>query len=61
MILWKCLYKEDTASPTVSTKDVILKWMIDTMEDRDAATDDIPGSFLKITMKKEIYVSKCSG
>ena len=39
--------KEDTSSPTVSTQALMLSCMIDTEENRDVATADIPGAFLQ--------------
>ena len=41
------LYKDDTLSPTVSTRGLMLSCMNDTMEGREAATADIPGAFMQ--------------
>ena len=42
-----CLSKEDTFSPPISTKGLMLLWMIDSMEGRGVAIYDIPGDFLQ--------------
>ena len=39
--------KEDTSSPTVSTKSLMLSCMIDEMEGQDVGTADITGAFLQ--------------
>ena len=44
---WDWLSKEDMSLPTMSTKGLMLLCIIDTMEDREVATADIPGAFLK--------------
>ena len=41
------LSKEDTFSPTVSTEDIMLLCMIDTIESQELSTTDIPGAFLQ--------------
>ena len=41
------LSKEDTLSKTVSNEGLMLSWMIDATEGREAATADIPGAFLQ--------------
>ena len=45
------LSKENTSSPTVSTKAFMMLHMMDAMEGRDAATVDAPGVFLLADMK----------
>eukprot|EP00957_Ditylum_brightwellii_P192396 14647167-Ditylum_brightwellii.AAC.1 len=42
--------KEDAASPTVSTEAVILTSVIDSKENQDVATTDIPGAYLSADM-----------
>ena len=43
---WLWMQKEDTTHPTVSIQGLVFSCMIDTKEDRDVATADIPGDFL---------------
>ena len=47
-----CLSKEDTSSPTISTKGLMLLFMIDTMEDQEVATADIPWALLQTNHDK---------
>ena len=42
-----CISKEDTSSPTVSTKGLMLFLIIDAMAGCEVTTSDIPGSFLQ--------------
>ena len=46
------LSKEDMSSPTVSIEGLVISCMIDTMEGREVATADIPGSFLQTDYDK---------
>ena len=46
------IIKEDTSSPTVYTKGLMLSCMIDSMEGRDVSTSDIPGAFLQTDCDK---------
>jgi hypothetical protein len=39
--------KEDSSSPTVSTKSVLLTSIVDTLEGRDVAVIDIPNAFIQ--------------
>ena len=45
--------KQDTASPTVSTEEILLSYAIDAIERRHVTTCDIPGSFMQSNMKTE--------
>ena len=44
--------KEDTTSPTMSTKGLMLSFMIEAMGGCDVATDDIPGDLLQTDYDK---------
>ena len=51
------LSNKHTTSTTVSTEGLMLSCMIDVMEGRDVATDDIPEAFLKTNYNKgDIYI-----
>ena len=44
--------KDESSSPTVATKAVLLSCVIDAQEHRDVATIDIPNAFLQTRVKK---------
>ena len=44
---WEFISKEKASSPTVNLNVLILTCCIDTIEERDVATVDIPGAFLQ--------------
>ncbi len=44
--------KEETASPTVSTKSIFLTAVVDTHEGRDVMTADVPNAFIQAKMPK---------
>jgi hypothetical protein len=49
--------KEETSSPTVSIKALLLSCMIDTMENCDVATlDMIPGAFMQAMIDEELHI-----
>jgi hypothetical protein len=48
--------KEDTSSPTVATKALMLSCMIDATEHRDVATCDIPGAFMQSKMEGKVIM-----
>jgi hypothetical protein len=51
-----CMSKQETSSPTVLTKALILSWVIDAIEERDVATCDIPGAFMQSDMKGKVVM-----
>ena len=53
--------KEGISSTTVSTEGLMLSCMIDTMEDQEVATTDIPGAFLQTDYDKEDIHIKLEG
>jgi hypothetical protein len=48
--------KEDTSSPTVATKALMLSCMIDATKLRDVATCDIPGAFMQSKMECKVIM-----
>ena len=48
--------KEDTASPTVSTKALFLSCLIDAHEGRSVATVDIPGAFMQTKQPRTVHI-----
>eukprot|EP00957_Ditylum_brightwellii_P006759 512930-Ditylum_brightwellii.AAC.1 len=48
--------KEDAASPTVAHESVMLTSVIDTMENRDVGTTDIPGAYLNADMDETVIM-----
>ena len=55
------LSKEDTLSPTMSTKRLVLSCIIDEMEGRDVATSDIYRAFLQTDYEKGYIQIKMEG
>ena len=49
---WDWLSKEDMSLPTMSTEGLVLSCMIDAIEGREVATNNIPGAFLKTDYDK---------
>jgi hypothetical protein len=47
--------KQETSSPTVATKSLILS-CVDAIEKRDVATCDIPGAFMQSDMKEKVVM-----
>ena len=48
--------KEDVSSPTAHIESLIITCIIDSMENRDVATVDIPGAFMQAKIDDETYV-----
>jgi hypothetical protein len=48
--------KQETSSPTVATKALILTCVVDAIEGRDVATCDIPGAFMQSDMKGKVVM-----
>jgi hypothetical protein len=48
--------KDETSSPTVATKALMLSCIIDAKELRDVATADIPGAFMQADMEGEVMM-----
>jgi hypothetical protein len=48
--------KQNTTSPTVSTKLVIITGVIDVNEEQDVACFDIPGAFLHVDLDEDIIM-----
>ena len=46
--------KEDATSPTVALKSVLITGVVDTYENRDVATVDIPGAFLQVDLDEDV-------
>ena len=52
--LWKT--KEETSSPTITTKGLFLSCLIDAMEGRCVTTCDIPGAFMQANIDKDVHI-----
>ena len=50
------MIKEETIPPTVPEEGLIMSCFIETMEDRNDATTDIPGAFLQTDMEGTVRV-----
>jgi hypothetical protein len=48
--------KEDTSAPTIAIESVMLSATIDTMEEQDVATLDIPGAFMQADIDNVVHV-----
>lgn len=48
--------KDETSSPTVAIKSVMLSCTIDAKEGRDVATTDIPGAFMQTNMDDTVHM-----
>jgi hypothetical protein len=48
--------KQETSSPTVATKALMLTCVVDAIEGRDVATCDIPGAFMQSDMKGKVVM-----
>jgi hypothetical protein len=48
--------KQETSSPTVATKDLMLTCVIDAIEGRDVTTCNIPGAFMQLDMKGKVVM-----
>jgi arginine deiminase len=48
--------KQETSSPTVATEALILTCVIDAIEERNVATCDIPGAFMRSDMKGKVVM-----
>jgi len=53
--------KEDSRSPTVAIESLVLSCIIDSMENRDVPTVDIPGAFMQADMDEEVVHLKLHG
>ena len=53
---WAYITKEQSASPTISTKAVFLTAVVDAWENRKVAVLDVPGAFLQVDMDELIHV-----
>jgi hypothetical protein len=48
--------KEEASSPTVAIESVMLSATIDTLDERDVATVDIPGAFVQADIDEVVHV-----
>lgn len=53
---WLYIKKEDAAAPTVGLESLTLTLLIDTHEERDVATADVVGTYLKSLMENFVVV-----
>ena len=48
--------KEETSSPTVRTKSLLLSCVIDAMEHRKVLTCDVPGAFMQVDVDEVVHI-----